>query len=111
MESPTVLVLGCNPNTRAVVYSLAESVGLWVQCQASAEEFLNRVMPTMPGCLVLEARLPDVDEIEFCRSFGGFPASSSRDFHHRKRESADRGEGDSLFESRQLEVSMDSNGH
>ena len=111
MDSPAVLVLGCNSDIRAEGHSLAESMGLRVQYQASAEEFLNRVMPTTPGCLVLEARLPNVDGIEFCRSFGGFPASSSRDFHHRKRESADRGEGDSHFESRQLEVSMGSNGH
>ena len=111
MDSPTALVLGCNLDIRTEVYSFAESMGQWFQCRAAAEEFINRVMPTMPGCLVLKARLPDVDWVESCRALGGLPASSSHFFFHRKRESADRGEGDSLCEFRQLEVSMDSNGH
>ena len=111
MDSLTALVQGCNLDIRVEVHSFADSMGLWVQCQATAEGFHHRVMPTMPGCLVLEARLPDVDGIEFCRAMGGLQASSSRYFHYRKRESADRVEGDALFESRQPEVGMDSNGH
>jgi len=38
--------------------ALAESVGLRVQTFATAQDFLQAQRPDVPGCLVLDVRLP-----------------------------------------------------
>ncbi len=45
--------------------NLLESIGLKAERFGSAEEFLDQWRPSMPGCLILDARLPGITGVEF----------------------------------------------
>src|SRR5262249_16662851 len=53
----TVLVIDDDPDLRASVGLLLESLGIEVQLFASISEFLKSELPNGPACLVLEVRL------------------------------------------------------
>ena len=49
---------------RESLQNLLRSVGLRVEAFASAQEFLRRTRPDVPGCLVLDVRLPGLSGLE-----------------------------------------------
>jgi len=49
---------------RASLQDLMQSVGLRVAAFASAQEFLDRTRPEVPGCLVLDVRLPGLSGLD-----------------------------------------------
>src|SRR5882724_13572698 len=53
-----VYVVDDEPSIRNSTKELVESVGLRVQTFATAQEFLGSQRPDVPGCLVLDVRLP-----------------------------------------------------
>jgi len=53
-----VFVVDDDPSIRRALKRLLESVGLRVELFASAQEFLQAERPDIPGCLVLDIRLP-----------------------------------------------------
>ena len=55
---PIVFVVDDDESVREALDSLIRSVGLRVQTFSSAQEFLHRRGPDVPGCLVLDVRLP-----------------------------------------------------
>jgi FixJ family two-component response regulator len=55
---PLVFVVDDDASLRASLQDLLESVGLRVAACASAQEFLRRPPSEVPGCLVLDVRLP-----------------------------------------------------
>ena len=57
-SAPTVFVVDDDPAVRAYLQWLIESVGLAVQTFATAQEFLDNYDPPVPGCLVLDVRMP-----------------------------------------------------
>ena len=59
-----VFVVDDDASLRASLQDLLESVGLQVVACASAQEFLRRPRPDMPGCLVLDVRLPGLSGLE-----------------------------------------------
>jgi FixJ family two-component response regulator len=57
-KSAVVFVIDDDPSMRGALENLLSSVGLAVRAFASPQEFLNSDRPDMPGCLVLDVRLP-----------------------------------------------------
>jgi FixJ family two-component response regulator len=66
-ESPMVFVIDDEPSVRDGLGNLLRSVGLQVQTFASAQEFLLSKVPDVPGCLVLDVRLPGLSGLELQR--------------------------------------------
>jgi len=60
----TVFVVDDDEAIRDALKSLISSVGLDVQTFASAREFLQSRVPDIPGCLVLDVRLPGLSGLD-----------------------------------------------
>ena len=68
LTEPLVFVVDDNASMRKALSSLIRSAGLRVVTFASAEEFLRQDRPTVPACLVLDVRLPDMSGLELQRA-------------------------------------------
>jgi FixJ family two-component response regulator len=66
-ERPIVFVIDDDPSVRRGVEDLLRSVGLEVESFASSHEFLAFKRPEVPGCIVLDIRLPGTSGMEFQR--------------------------------------------
>ncbi len=70
MSSPahrTVFVIDDDPDIRAAMQCLLETVGLHAELFAAAQDFLQRKMPAVTSCLVLDLRLPGMSGLEVQR--------------------------------------------
>jgi len=65
-----VHVVDDEPSIRNSTKELAESVGLQVRTFAAAQEFLGSQRPDVPGCLVLDVRLPGLSGLDLQRELG-----------------------------------------
>lgn len=65
VSSPTVFVVDDDAEIRMALGNLFRSVSLEVKMFGSAAEFLQQVPPDVPGCLVLDIRLPGVSGLDF----------------------------------------------
>ena len=63
--SGVVFVIDDDPSMRAALEDLVSSVGLQVRLYASPQEFLDSNPPDIPGCLVLDVRLPGMSGLTF----------------------------------------------
>lgn len=63
-SGPIVFVVDDEPTVCASVKRLVRSVGIDVQTYSSAQEFLRGKRPDVPGCLVLDVRLPDLSGLD-----------------------------------------------
>jgi FixJ family two-component response regulator len=59
-----VFVVDDDPAMRQSLESLFRSVGLRVEVFASAQDFLHCTPPNVPGCLVLDVRLPGLSGLD-----------------------------------------------
>jgi FixJ family two-component response regulator len=62
-----VFVIDDDASVRDAIQSLMRSVGLHVESYASAQEFLRSKRPDLPGCIVLDVRLPGFSGLELQR--------------------------------------------
>ena len=62
---PTVFVIEDDPSMRGAVEDLVRSVRLQVRAFASPQEFLESNQRDVPGCLVLDVRLPGMSGLTF----------------------------------------------
>ena len=62
---PLVVVVDDDASLREALKSLFRSVGLQVEVFASAAEFLQRRLPNVPCCLVLDVRMPELSGLDF----------------------------------------------
>jgi RNA polymerase sigma factor (sigma-70 family) len=62
---PTVIVIDDDQDIREALQGLLRSVGLGVELFGSVQEFLDRARPDVPGCLVLDVRLPGRSGLDF----------------------------------------------
>ena len=62
--APIVFVVDDDPAVCVAVKRLIRSVGIEVQTFNSAQEFLQSKRPDVPGCLVLDVRLPDLSGLD-----------------------------------------------
>jgi FixJ family two-component response regulator len=70
-ERPIVFVVDDDAVVRESIEDLLQSVGLDVRLFASPEEFLHARRPDVPGCLVLDVRLPEQSGLDFQRELVG----------------------------------------
>ena len=66
-SNSTVLVVDDDPDLRASVGLLLESLGMEVQLFASISDFLKSDPPNGPACLVLDVRLPGQSGLDLQR--------------------------------------------
>src|SRR6202047_1035244 len=67
---PVVVVIDDDPEIRDALRGLLRAVGLRVETFASVQEFLDSAPADLPGCLVLDVRLPGLSELEFPEEVG-----------------------------------------
>lgn len=67
IASEVVFVVDDDASMRDAISRLLNAVGLTVQTFASARAFLNRRLPEVPGCLVLDVRLPGLSGLDLQR--------------------------------------------
>ena len=63
-EQPIVYVVDDDAGVRQALDSLIRSVGFSVQTFASAQDFLNSKRTSVPGCLVLDVRMPGLSGLD-----------------------------------------------
>lgn len=63
-EDAIIFVVDDDPLVRGSLSSLFRSVGLHVEAFASATEFLQSPLPTVPSCLVVDIRLPRLSGLD-----------------------------------------------
>ena len=61
---PTVFVVDDDEEVRSALKLLFESVGLPVICYASAVEYLDQFDDSLPGCLVVDIRMPGMSGLD-----------------------------------------------
>ncbi len=66
-DQAIVYVVDDEPSIRNSTKELVESVGLRVQTFATAQDFLGSERPDVPGCLVLDVRLPGLSGLDLQR--------------------------------------------
>ena len=59
-----VFVVDDDVSVRDALESLIRSTGLGVQTYTCAEDFLNSKRVDVPGCLVLDVKLPDLSGLD-----------------------------------------------
>ena len=64
-EEPIVFVIDDDAPVREALGNLFRSVGLRVEVFGSASEFLQSKLPGVPGCLILDIRLPRLSGLDF----------------------------------------------
>src|SRR5215475_27493 len=64
-DQPTVFVVDDDASMREALALLFYSVQLRVEVFASTQEFLQSERPDVPGCLVLDIRLPGLSGLDF----------------------------------------------
>jgi FixJ family two-component response regulator len=64
-DQPTVFVVDDDTSTRQALARLFYSVQLRTEVFGSAQEFLQSKRPDVPGCLVLDVRLPGLSGLDF----------------------------------------------
>jgi len=62
---PTVAVIDDDPDIREALRGLLRTVGLRVELFASVQEFLDSSPSDLPGCLILDVRLPGRSGLDF----------------------------------------------
>jgi len=69
MKKPeqVVLVIDDDPSMRMAIKELIEAVGISCQTFGSGQELLDATLPDMPGCLVLDVRLPGLSGLNLQR--------------------------------------------
>ncbi|MEX3786463.1 response regulator transcription factor [Paraburkholderia sp. BR14374] len=62
--APVVFIVDDDVSVRESLQALIRYAGLRAEAYASARDFLGRPRATVPNCLVLDVRLPDIDGLE-----------------------------------------------
>src|SRR3989441_8964715 len=66
-DQAIVYVVDDEPSIRNSTKELVESVGMRVQTFATAQDFLGSERPDVPGCLILDVRLPGLSGLDLQR--------------------------------------------
>jgi FixJ family two-component response regulator len=65
VENAVVHVVDDDASLRGALEGLFETVGLATRSYGAARDFLNAKLADMPGCIVIDIRLPDMNGLEF----------------------------------------------
>ena len=64
MEKPVVFIVDDDESVCRALKRLMKSVGLDVRVFTSAKDFLDQGCQNVPGCLILDVRMPGIDGLE-----------------------------------------------
>ena len=64
MDKPVVFIIDDDESVCRALRRLMKSVGLNVRTFTSAKDFLNQGCQNVPGCLVLDVRMPEMGGLE-----------------------------------------------
>ena len=95
-----VFVVDDDEPMRQSLKNLIGSVGLRVQTFASAQEFMRNKFTDVPGCLVLNVRLPGLSGLDLQKRMVDAGIADSHHLHHRPRRHSDDRAGDESRSSR-----------
>jgi FixJ family two-component response regulator len=70
-EAPVIHVVDDDESVRVALDGLLRTVGLTSAPHASAGEFLAAKKPDVPGCLVLDVRMPGINGLHFQETLSG----------------------------------------
>jgi len=70
-EEPTVFIVDDDPSIRRTLPAMIQSAGFRVETFASAEAFLSSYDPDVPGCVVLDLRMPGMTGLELQEELRG----------------------------------------
>jgi FixJ family two-component response regulator len=70
-DQPIIYVLDDDHRVREALSSLLSSLGFRVEVFASAAEYLQFNKPEVPGCLILDLELPDMNGLELQQELAG----------------------------------------
>ena len=70
LQRPVAYVIDDDAGVRDGISNLLRSVDISVEQFGSTKEFLERELPNVPGCLVLDVRLPGMSGLEFQAELG-----------------------------------------
>lgn len=70
IDQSIAFVIDDDSGLRNGISTLLRSVGIAVETFGSTKEFLNRKRPDVPGCLILDVRLPGMSGLEFQTELG-----------------------------------------
>jgi FixJ family two-component response regulator len=73
VASPTVFIVDDDVSVRESLEALIAEAGWRPEVFASAEEFLSRPREPVPGCLVLDVSLPELNGLELQKRIAGRP--------------------------------------
>lgn len=71
--TPAVFIVDDDEEVRNGLKLLLESIGLSVVCYASAMEYLAAFNPNLPGCLVIDIRMPGMSGLDLQEKLGEYP--------------------------------------
>jgi FixJ family two-component response regulator len=71
-EAAVIHIIDDDESMRAALDSLLRTVGLAAAPHASVSEFLAAKKPDVPGCLVLDVRMPGISGLDFQEKLSGF---------------------------------------
>lgn len=63
-DNAVIFVVDDDAEVREAIRLLMESVGLEVQVFSSGQDYLDQFDPSLPGCLVLDIRMPGISGLE-----------------------------------------------
>ena len=64
MTTPVVFIVDDDESVRRALVRLMRSVGFDVRVFSSAQDFLDQGCQNIPGCLILDVRMPYMDGLE-----------------------------------------------
>jgi FixJ family two-component response regulator len=67
-DKPVIFIIDDDASVREALEDLLRSIGLGVESFATTQEFLQNKRPDVPGCIVLDIRLPGPSGLEFQRT-------------------------------------------
>jgi FixJ family two-component response regulator len=70
-EAGVVYIIDDDESMRAALDSLLRSVGLGTRAYSSVSEFLSAQRPNVPGCLILDVRMPGISGLDFQARLSG----------------------------------------
>jgi FixJ family two-component response regulator len=74
-QAPTVFIVDDTPDFVESLSALIFAMGLKTQCFTSAEEYLATFDSELPGCLLLDVRMPGLDGLELQQQLRRMPLS------------------------------------
>jgi RNA polymerase sigma factor (sigma-70 family) len=72
-SKPTVFVVDDDEEVRSALKLLFESVGLPVICYPSALDYLDQFDESLPGCLVVDVRMPGMSGLDMQEKLAEYP--------------------------------------